>query len=468
MKEKAARAIMLVKAIEEADRQKEVLTDDDRKYASRTARELAHWQAAEARSASTLPDFLYHRAEQLLKRLSARHKLFASVAQGHSGLWGASWLLPLAALLAGAFAERFADPNRVDLLSLPLLGIIAWNALAYLLLALWAVLPARRAGLRRGLANRMGLGGSHVPRRLPHVLGSGVLQFMVDWARLGSALNLARIARILHFSAAAFAVGAVLSLYARGIVARYAAGWDSTFLDAEQVHRLLSLLFAPATRLFGLEGFTLEEVVGLKDWGSARLGNGARWVHLYAASLLLYVVLPRLVLGALAALQAAWLRGRFPLDLQQPYFQQLAVAAGAEPGLLRVLPYSLTVDEARSQGLDAVAQEMLGEQARVRLLPPVAYGSPAPELDAQEGATTAVLFGIAATPEQENHGVFLAALGKGRRLVALLDQSALAARQDASRLRERVELWREFCILHGAEPKVVDLLAPQTVKENPL
>lgn len=466
MKERTARAIMLVKAIEEADRQKEVLTDDDRKYASRTARELAHWQAAEARSAATLPEFLSQRAEQLLKRLAARHKAFAAVAAGHSGLWGASWLLPVVALLAGGLAERFTNPHRVDLLSLPLLGIIAWNAATYLLLAAWGLLPGRRAGMRRALANRMGLGGSQVPRRLPHLLGSGVLQFMVDWARLGASLNLARVARILHFSAAAFALGAALSLYARGIVARYAAGWESTFLDAQQVHGLLSLLFAPAVRLFGLEGFTLAEVAGLQGWNEARLGNGARWVHLYAASLLLYVVLPRLALGAVAALRAAWLRRRFPLDLEQPYFRQLAVAAGGEPGLLRVLPYSLTVDEARSRGLDAVAQEMLGEQARVRLLPPAAYGSAAPPLETAEGVTTAVLFGIAATPEQENHGAFLAQLGRGRRLLVLLDQSALAARMDATRLRERVELWREFCILHGAEPKVVDLLAPHTEKED--
>lgn len=467
MKEQAARAILLVKAIEEADQQKEVLTDDDRKFASRTARELAHWQAAEARSASTLPDFLHHRAEQLLKRLAARHKAFGAVARGHSGLWGASWLLPVLALLVGATAERFSDPIRVDLLSLPLLGIIAWNALAYLALAILALLPARRGGLRRSLARRMGLGASHVPRRLPHVLAGGVLQFMVDWARLGIGLNMARIARILHFSAAAFAAGAVLSLYARGIVQRYAAGWESTFLDAGQVHHLLSLLFAPAVAVFGLEGFTLAEVAGLQDWTEARLGNGARWVHLYAASLLLYVVLPRLVLGALATLRAAWLRQRFPLDLDQPYFQQLSAAAGGEPGVLRVLPYSLTLDEARSKGLDAVAQAMLGEQARVRLLPPAAYGSEAPQLEAAGGVTTAVLFGLAATPEQENHGAFLAALGKGRRLVALLDQSALAARLDATRLRERVELWREFCILHGAEPQVVDLLAPQPAKEDP-
>jgi len=463
MRENTARAILLIKAIEEADQQNEVLTDDDRKFASRTARELAHWQAAEKRTAATLPNFLYHRADQLLKRLTARHKYFASVAKGHSGMWGASWLLPLVALLVGSMAESFSDPHRVDLLSFPLLGIIAWNLLVYLLMVVWALMPARRARLRRGMANRMALGSSHVPRRLPHALASGVLQFMVDWSRLGVRLNMARIARILHWSAAAFAIGAVLSLYSRGIVERYASGWESTFLSASEVHYLLSLVFTPVERLFGLEGFTLEEVRALQDWGSSHLGNGVRWVQLYAASLLLYVILPRIALGILAALHAALLRQRFPLDLDQPYFRQLAVAAGGDPGLLRVLPYSLTVDEARSKGLDAVAQEMLGEQARVRLLPPAAYGSEAPQLEAGDGVTNAVLFGIAATPEQENHGVFLAALAQGKRLVALLDQSALAARMDAGRLSERIELWREFCIRHGAEPRVVDLLAPETM-----
>ena len=466
MNEHAARAILLVKAIEEADQQQEVLTSDDRKYASRTARELAHWHAAEAGAPATLAGFLHHRAEQLLKRLAARHRSFQAIAHGHSGLWGASLLLPVAALVAGAAVERFGNPHRVDLLSLPLLLIILWNVVAYALVLALGLVPARRNGLRRALANRMAVGGARLPRRLPGTLGAGVLQFSVDWTRASAPLNQARIGRILHWSAAAFALGAMASLYLQGVIARYAAGWESTFLDAQQVHALLSVLFAPAVKLFGLQGFTLQEVAALQFGSTALPGSGARWVHLYAASLLLYVVLPRLVLGGVAAARAAWLRKRFPLDLEQPYFQRLATAAGAAPGLLRVIPYSFAVDEARSRGLEAVAQAMLGEQARVRLLPPVAYGSAAPALDADAAASTAVLFSIAATPEQENHGAFLAALGRGKGLAALLDQSSLAARVDLARLKERVELWREFCILHGAEPMVVDLLAPQADKEG--
>ena len=41
---------LLMRAIETADTKREILSEDDRVYASRSARELAHWQAAEGKS----------------------------------------------------------------------------------------------------------------------------------------------------------------------------------------------------------------------------------------------------------------------------------------------------------------------------------------------------------------------------------------------------------------------------------
>jgi hypothetical protein len=193
-------------------------------------------------------------------------------------------------------------------------------------------------------------------------------------------------------------------------------------------------------------------------------GSGARWVHLYGGALLLYVVLPRLLLALPAALRAWRLARHFPLDLEQPYYRKLTQVVGGEAGLLRVLPYSMTLDEPHSRGLAALARHLLGEQARLRTLPLVSYGADPERLLGgleRNGATmTAVLFNLAATPEQENHGAFLAGAARllGNKMIVLLDQSALAARLDAARLRERVELWRAFCIFHGAEPTLVDLL----------
>ena len=62
---------------------------------------------------------------------------------------------------------------------------------------------------------------------------------------------LTRIAALLHVAAAAVAIGLLGSMYLRGLVLDYRAGWQSTFLQADTVQRVLSTLLAPATALTG-------------------------------------------------------------------------------------------------------------------------------------------------------------------------------------------------------------------------
>ena len=121
MNEQVARDVVLVRAIELADTKHEILSEDDRMYASRSARELAQWQASESRADVTTEHFLQQRSEQILKRLAERTpslKAFFSLRTGFKGLAVA---LPLLALLLGAGLDRISDPHRVDLLSAPLL-----------------------------------------------------------------------------------------------------------------------------------------------------------------------------------------------------------------------------------------------------------------------------------------------------------------------------------------------------------
>ena len=61
MNEQGARRVVLVRAIETADSGHQVLSEDDRKYASRSARELAAWQASDSKSAVTQDLFLQQR-----------------------------------------------------------------------------------------------------------------------------------------------------------------------------------------------------------------------------------------------------------------------------------------------------------------------------------------------------------------------------------------------------------------------
>ena len=485
MNEQVARDVVLVRAIETMDRKHEILSDDDRMYASRSARELAEWQASASKSAVTPDHFLQQRSEQILKRLAERTPaLRAFLRRGAGGKWLSAGL-PLLALLVGAGVDRISDPHRVDLLSAPLLAIIGWNLLVYLLMLAWLIarlfMPAAKAGL--GLIypfypfSRLAAGRAALPRKLPATLTAALVEFLADWTRLCGKLTQLRLSRTLHLAAALFALGAVLSLVARGFFSQYVAGWESTFLDAAQVHAVLSVLFAPVAWLIQLPGFSVADIEALRFTQAVTeapsAAGGKRWVLLYAATLLL-VVVPRLVLGTVAHWRARRIAANFPLDLEQPYFRQLRGKMGGPPAVLRVLPYSFTLDEARDRGLASVAAMLLGEQARVMLRPSSSYGDE--PVDALGGAAlidpaislTAVLFNLAATPENENHGAFLAHLLRAapRNVAVLIDESSLAERLATqaggrSRVDERIALWQAFCAHHRATAMIVNLLEPQ-------
>jgi hypothetical protein len=125
-----------MRAIETADTKREILSEDDRLYASRSARELANWQAADRQERSSRSTTSSEqRAEQILKRLAERTPAFRFLPPSAPAAAAAvAVLLPLLGFLAGAGLDRIGNPHRVDLLSAPLLLIIGWNLLVYLIL----------------------------------------------------------------------------------------------------------------------------------------------------------------------------------------------------------------------------------------------------------------------------------------------------------------------------------------------
>jgi hypothetical protein len=470
MNEHVAREVVLVRAIETSDTAHEVLSDDDRNYASRSARELAAWQAADSKSEPTPEHFLEQRSSLILKRLAERHPALAHFSRRPRVLPRLSVFIPLLALIAGAVLDRITDPHRVDLLSAPLLVIIGWNLLVYLILLAWWVVPGKRTGwLSPPLMQRFSTGKPSLPRRLPAALSAGLLRYVQDWTTLSAELTRARVGRCVHLAAACFALGAVVSLYARGLLAQYVAGWESTFLDARQVHALLSAVFAPAMLVFPLQGFSLADIESLRFGQTVSAAGGARWVHLYAATLALTVIIPRLLLAAFAHWRVRRLSRQFPLDLGGPYFRTLDPGSGTVAVILRLYPYSFTLDAAREKGLAELARIALGEQARLMLRPSCPYGEEPHELlqgelfDDGEVAATAALFNLAATPEKENHGAFLDYLLRRcpRAPVAIIDTASFAqSGADPERLAQRTALWREFCRFHRVPAQFVNLLDP--------
>src|SRR6185437_9947129 len=109
------------------------------------------------------------------------------------------------------------------------------------------------------------------------------------------------------------AVGLILGLYLRGLVFRYEAGWESTFLSASAVHALAVLFYGPAAALSGIGVPPADALAALRWTGSAGGAEAASWIHLIALTAALYIVAPRAILAVLSRYKLWRLSRRAPL-----------------------------------------------------------------------------------------------------------------------------------------------------------
>ena len=179
-------------------------------------------------------------------------------------------------------------------------------------------------------------------------------------------MHQARIARALHIGAAAFALGALASLYARGLAFEYRAGWDSTFLDADGVQRLLAVVLWPAT---ALAGFPLPDAPTLAAlrFSTGPGENAARWIHAHAIGVVAVVVLPRLLLAASRAgargASRAEFRCRSTTRTSMHWRSASPACEHGEPGT-----GSIPADPPRSVALSLVSHTNVGKTTLARTL----------------------------------------------------------------------------------------------------
>lgn len=313
--EPSARRILLVRAIETADVHGKLLSD-----AERTQSE----QAVLARlnpGGHTAPEpaaYLAARAAALLQAVEARSPALARL-EARDPWWDRlGTLLPALALLAGFSSDRLFNWSRTDLLSPPLIGVIAWNFGVYLLLVVSAFRGGGPTGFLRGLAE---LPSWFSRRAVARARDSAQLQFRLLWWQAAGALEGARLHKLMHLSAAAWALGVVLSIAITGLTTRFHVGWESTWLNAEGVHRVVAVMALPAQAL-GIEGFTREQVRQLEfaPGAVAAQAIAQRWALIYIVFLMATVVLPRLLLWALARYRERVAGRRLRLDLADDYF----------------------------------------------------------------------------------------------------------------------------------------------------
>ncbi|MEJ6023326.1 DUF3482 domain-containing protein [Ramlibacter sp. PS4R-6] len=335
MEEQDARRVVLVHAAETTDAQGALLAMDERDQADLRARQEALHRADGA--ALDAAAFMAMRARHVLATLAVRHPRLAALQEAPAWRAWVEWAVPLAALVTGVATDAIGNPHRVDLISLPLLGIVAWNLAMYLLF-LGAALVPRREGRTSWLA---GIGRWTMGQAGTDPAAQAAARFHIDWFRATRPLHAARIQRVLHLSAAAWALGVILSLLVRGLVVEYRVGWESTFLGPQQVHAVLSLLRLPALLVFPFDTFSVTDVAQMRFSLRGGAAFGAPWVWMYVALLVTVVVVPRLLLATFAAWREERLSRAVAVDVQPAYAERvesLMNAASVRVGLLAHRP----------------------------------------------------------------------------------------------------------------------------------
>ncbi len=357
MHERAARRVVLAHAIEAGDGQGRLLAQAEREQIDAQAREAA--MPGGATEPVIAPErFLDLRAQRVIAAIEARQPSLAALQD--PGSWQ-GWLtlaLPLGTVAMGVLTDVVANPHRVDLVSLPLLAIVGWNLVSYLLLLLGWTLGRRRSPAAGETQRRRAEGLLHWRRGGARVGAEVAAFFHLRWQRATRALSVVRLKKVLHLAAAGWAVGVALSLLARGLVVEYRVGWESTFLDAGQVHAILSLLRLPALLLFPFEPFSVQEVASLRFGAGGGALGGARWVLMYVALLAVVVVLPRLALAAWSHWRERVLARRVPIDTGDPYYRRVLSLLSAARVHLALVTHRASDREALRRVL---AQESAGD-----------------------------------------------------------------------------------------------------------
>ena len=432
----AVRRCLYVRALEEADPLGERVGLEERVAAS---------EGGEGKSDAV---FLEERSRRLGEKLSgalaAGYARMGEVPRGLPGWVGLA--VGGVAFLVGWWTDDWGAEGRVSLLAFPLLGLMGWNV---------AVVVATLLGLgRRG---GMGLGG-RLPRWLRAgrwTVGDAWVEAVVEraereWEGLEMGRVVARGKRWFHVGAVMLAAGVVAGMYARGLVRQYQAGWESTFLSQAGVSQLTRVVLGPASLVSGVA------VPAVPPQGE--LSPAAPWIHLWAASAGLFIVLPRLMLLAMVRPGGAgW------AEMLGGYAAGARRWAGGQVLVARVLPVQCEPDSRVRDSLRAVLQHFWGGQVMVDFLGAVPYGGEDEVLAGLGEAPShlVLLLPLAATPEEEVHGVLRRGLGAwlegvpGAQGLAVLEASGFEARlkgmpEAERRVGERCAAWEK--VLGGGWP----------------
>ena len=483
------RTVLLIQAIEESDRGGDVLPSADRAEATREAvRSAPQGRAIQPSIGLTPADetVLALRAERLLARVRLRSPAIDYVLAVAGGLTWLGRAALVLALIVGLSLSTLDGSRRINILAFPLIGLTAWNLFIY------ALVVAARIRRRRALPSGALWSGRFYEHwiaaridgllkqsmRFNAPLATALRRFTREWVQIEHPLLLERAQRLMHFAAALLATGLIAGLYIRGMVLRYEAGWESTFLSPKAVHAVLAVLYGPAAIISGIGLPSIDGVSALRWTGVSGGGEAASWIHLIALTATLYIIVPRLILACMSGFNLWRLSRTPPLPAAFIGYGRAVLADTAGGGRresVGVTCFAYEPSPVSVAGLQTLLAATLGTIINVEVRATVRYGQEdafrATATGSGAGVTdwNVLLMSAASTPEAENHGVVintlresLAPRSQSLPLLIVIDTGPYAARMqgDATfekRLRERCNLWSEFVAGYGFNACLVDL-----------
>jgi Protein of unknown function (DUF2868) len=270
----------------------------------------------------------------------------------------APWTVPacVAGFLLGLATNLLGPANQIHVVRNPVFILIAWNLLVYLALfvvflsgkaksAEAARYPSPQDSLERSqplpsLQSRLAQHPSKVPWAVKYLLPS-VWQFLYrmifgaheqkrlarviwrfthHWLSLAGGLVVDRWRRLLHLSSVFLATGAVAGMYFRGLFQGYRVVWDSTFIvDESAVAGLIHVLFAPSLWLSDVFGLGLRNKISISPLLTPAGDHADGWIHLFAISVVIAIVLPRLALASWQSIRLNRLSKNIAIPLDHYY-----------------------------------------------------------------------------------------------------------------------------------------------------
>ncbi len=383
-------------------------------------------------------------------------------------------------LITGYWLSDLGQSSEFNLLALPLVGLLAWNAVVIVLGVFFELMPASPlAGHGGWLAEFLANGISRVGKATKEV-ETGVaaavrtrfeeLAWPLAWRRLQMRLRV-----WLHVAAAMLAIGGAVALYARGWSREYRAVWESTLLSKDQAGAFFETLFKPASIVLR-KPVPLDQIEGMhRTAGKAATPAPAlTWIHLYAGTMLVLIVVPRLLLAGIGAARSGRgiTRGARSLTWGN-YLRGLirAVEGGSER--IQVLVHAMEPTPTHREVWDRGVRERFGGMARAEYV-----RIPAGEEDefAAEwqpvSANLVMLFSMATTPEAEVQRRLVSDVRQRLltkhaepELIVLLDGTSLAGRWSPEKITGREQLWSQM--VEGLASEVIVAVRKESARANP-